>query len=390
MYINRILENKLTKLLNDDKILLLLGARQVGKTTLIEPFVRREGGLLLNCDIEVDRSRLLTVSSLTPAAAMQALGSPRLLVIDEAQNMPEIGRIVKGWFDAHVTTKIVLLGSSSLNLLDQTAEPLTGRNEKAFLTPLLFTELLKSQSWYAPQFTREHLKDQLSSQVQALLLQHMVFGGYPGVVTAPDKEQYLLNLTADYLLRDVLQSGLVKSPAPIRRLLTLLAHQAGSKINVSELASTLGIARPTVENYLELLERSYVIFRVGAYSTNLRNEIGKDSKVYFWDSGVRNALLKEFSMSPLRSDIGSLFENWVMAELAKQNLMSGDKLDIHFWRKKDGSEVDIVLRGTDTFKAYEVKWSKQNATRGSKSFTNNYDIPVEIITKNNVIDMLEL
>ena len=345
---------------------------------------------MLNCDIEVDRSRLLTVSSLTPAAAMQALGNARLLVIDEAQNMPEIGRIVKGWFDANVTTKIVLLGSSSLNLLDQTVEPLTGRNEKAFLTPLLFTELLKSQPWYAPQFTREHLKDQLSNQVQALILQHMVFGGYPGVVTAPDKEQYLLNLTADYLLRDVLQSGLVKSPAPIRRLLTLLAHQAGSKINVSQLASKLGIARQTVENYLELLERSYVIFRVGAYSTNLRNEIMKDNKVYFWDSGVRNALLKEFSMSPLRSDIGSLFENWVMAELAKQNLMSGDKLDIHFWRKKDGSKVDIVLRGTDTFKAYEVKWSKQNATRGSKSFTNNYDIPVEIITKYNVIDILEL
>jgi len=388
MYIDRIIENELTKLLSDNKIILLLGARQVGKTTMIEPFVRREGGVLLNCDIEADRSRLLTVSSLAPQEAMQALGSPRLLVIDEAQNLPEIGRIVKGWYDAHVTTKIVLLGSSSLNLLDQTAEPLTGRNEKVFLTPLLFTELLRSQSWYAPQFTKEHLKNQLSGQVQALMLQHIVFGGYPETVTAPDKEKYLLNLTSDYLLRDVLQSGLVKSPGPIRRLLALLAHQAGSKVNVSELAGVLDIARPTVENYLELLERSYVIFRVGAFSTNLRSEIGKDSKIFFWDTGVRNALLKEFSISPLRSDIGSLFENWVMAEVAKQNLMNGGKLDIHFWRRKDGSEVDLVLRGTNTFKAYEMKWSKQNATRGSKSFTNAYGVPVEIVTKDTVLDLL--
>ncbi len=133
--------------------------------------------------------------------------------------MPEIGRIVKGRYDAHVTTKIVLLGSSNLNLLDQTAEPLTGRNEKVFLTPLLFTELLHGQSWYTPQFTKEHLKNQLSSQVQALMLQHIVFGGYTETVTVPDKEKYLLNLTSDYLLRDVLQNGLVKSTVPIRRLL---------------------------------------------------------------------------------------------------------------------------------------------------------------------------
>ena len=388
MYINRIVENELVKLLQGNKIILLLGARQVGKTTMIEPFVRREDGVLLNCDIEADRSRLLTVSSLVPQEAMQAFGSTRLIVIDEAQNLPEIGRIVKGWYDAHVTTKIVLLGSSSLNLLDQMAEPLTGRNEKVFLTPLLFTELLRGQSWYAPQFTKEHLKNQLSSQVQALMLQHIVFGGYPETVTVSDKEKYLLNLTSDYLLRDVLQSGLVKSPGPIRRLLALLAHQAGRKVNVSELAGMLDIARPTVEKYLELLERSYVIFRVGAFSTNLRNEIGKDSKIFFWDTGVRNALLKEFSLSPLRSDIGSLFENWFMAEVAKQNLANGNKLDIHFWRKKDGGEVDLVLRGTNTLKAYEIKWSKQNATRGSKSFTNSYGVPVEIITKDNVLDFL--
>src|SRR5579859_4008511 len=157
MYIHRVVEKALQNLLNDKKVVILLGARQVGKTTLIEPFVREKNGLLLNCDIDVDKARLLAASSLEPVEAVKLLGNPSLLVIDEAQNLPEIGRIVKGWYDAHVDTKIVLLGSSSLNLLDQTAEPLTGRNEKIFLTPLLFTEILRSQSWFAPQITKSLL-----------------------------------------------------------------------------------------------------------------------------------------------------------------------------------------------------------------------------------------
>lgn len=389
MYITRAIEKDLEKTLKGGKISILLGARQVGKTTLVEPFVKRENGLLLNCDIEVDKARLLAASTLAPKAAMQSLGNPSLLVIDEAQNLPETARIVKGWHDAHVSTKIVLLGSSSLNLLDQTAEPLTGRNVKIYLTPLMFSEVLRSQIWYAPQLTKEHLKNQFTNQVQTLLMQQIVYGGYPEVVTTGDKERYLLNLTSDYLLRDVLQSGLIKSPEPIKKLLGLLAHQAGSEVSVNELASSLGIARPTVENYIELLERSYVIFRVRAFSTNQRKEIAKNAKIFFWDTGVRNALLKEFSLSPLRSDIGALFESWTIAEVAKQNLMINDgKADIHFWRKTDGSEVDLIVRGTDIFKAYEIKWSKQNATPSIKSFSSTYHIPVEVITKNSILDLL--
>jgi predicted AAA+ superfamily ATPase len=388
MYIRRVSEKTIRPLLDDSKIIMLLGARQVGKTTLIEPFVREKNGLLLNCDIDIDKTRLLAASKLAPDEAMRLLGNPQLLVIDEAQNLPEIGRIVKGWYDAKVDTKIVLLGSSSLNLLDKTAESLTGRNEKVYLTPLLFTEILRNQSWFSQQITKELLQEQFSTQIQTLLLQQIVYGGYPESAITGDKEKYLLNLTSDYLLRDVLQSGLVKSPEPIKKLLTLLAYQTGSEVSTNELANNLQTSRATIERYLELLERSYVIFRVQAFSTNQRKEIAKNTKIFFWDTGVRNALLKEFSLSPLRSDIGALFENWVIAEVAKANLTEGDKMNIYFWRKSDGSEVDLVVKGTNTFKAYEIKWTKTSLTPSSRSFSNTYNVPVEVITKDTILDLL--
>ncbi len=388
MYISRDIEKQLQDLLNDNKVIILLGARQVGKTTMIEPFVQKVGGLLLNCDISVDKARLSAASTLNPTEAIKFLGNPKLLVIDEAQTFPEIGRIVKGWYDARLPIKIVLLGSSSLDLLDIASEPLTGRNEKQYLTPLLFSEVLRIQPWYSPKITKKMLSEQFNGQVQTLLLQQMVYGSYPATITSEDKEKYLLNLTSDYLLRDVLQGGLVKSPEPVKRLLELLAYQAGSEVVVDELQRTLHISRQTIDRYLDLLERSYVIFRLRGFSTNQRKEIGKSNKIFFWDTGVRNALLKEFSLSPLRSDIGSLFENWIITEIVKKNLMQGDRNNLYFWRKTDGKEVDLVVRGTNMFKAYEFKWSKQSSTVGSKSFTNTYGIPVEIITKNNAIQLL--
>ena len=180
----------------------------------------------------------------------------------------------------------------------------------------------------------------------------------------------------------------MKSPEPVKRLLELLAYQAGNEVVVDELQRTLYLSRQTVERYLDLLERSYVIFRLRSFNTNQRKEISKSNKIFFWDTGVRNALLKEFSLSPLRSDIGSLFENWIITEIAKKNLMQGNKNNLYFWRKTEGREVDLVIKGTNMFKAYEFKWSKQSSTIGSKSFTNTYRIPVEIITKNNVMQLL--
>lgn len=376
-YIPRTAEEIFLKMLLSSKIVIVLGARQVGKTTLVQRTLKDKKALFLNLDIEIDKQRFLAAATLLPREAILSLGNPEILVIDEAQRVSETGRIIKGWYDAKVPTKMVLLGSSSLNLLDQSAESLTGRNVKLFLTPLFFREILSVQPWYSETFTTDQLQKQFSDQIKTILLQTMVFGSYPEAVTTVDKQRYLKNLVADYLLKDVLQIGLVKSPDTIRKLLLLLAHQAGSVVSINELANNLGISRKTVERYLDLLEQTFVIFKLSSFSTNPRKEIAKSNKIFFWDTGIRNALLNEFNVSPLRSDIGKLWENWVVAEFAKQNLQEGSPKNLYFWRSRAGSEIDLVTKEGEEIRAYEIKWSGKKAA--TRAFSEHYKIKVKVI-----------
>ena len=389
MYIPRVLDQKVADSLKNKKVIFVLGPRQVGKTTLMEELLKKKDGVFFNLDIEVDRARLVAASSLAPIEAIKQLGAEKkVLVIDEAHRYPKIGRIVKGWFDAKVQTKIFLLGSSSLNLLDKVAENLTGRNEKLFLTPFLFEEVLGIQSWYREEISRLQLKKAFRSQVSSLVLSLIVYGSYPETIVTNNKQNYLLNLTADYLLKDVLQSDLVKSPEPIERLLLLLAYQVGSEVSTNELAKSLGISRQTVDRYLDLLERTFVIFRLPALSTNPRKEVSKSKKIYFWDTGVRNALLKEFNVSALRSDIGALWENWVVTEFAKRNLTFGLHQSLYFWRTRNGSEIDLVIKDVKGhLQAFEIKWSgKKKSIRDS--FSNRYQVKPQLLNKDNFVDFL--
>lgn len=376
-YIPRTAEKIFSKMLLSSKIVIVLGARQVGKTTLVQRVLKNKKALFLNLDIESDKQRFLAAATLPPREAMLTLKNPEVLVIDEAQRLSETGRIIKGWYDAKVPTKMALLGSSSLNLLDQSAESLTGRNVKLFLTPLSFREILSVQPWYSETFKADQLQKQFSDQIKTVLLQTMVFGSYPEAVTTVNKQQYLKNLIADYLLKDVLQIGLVKSPETIKELLLLLAYQAGSIVSINELANNLGISRKTVERYLNLLEQTFVIFKLSSFSTNPRKEIAKSSKIFFWDTGIRNALLNEFNVSPLRSDIGNLWENWVVAEFAKQNLQEGSPKNLYFWRSRAGSEIDLVTKEGEEIKAYEIKWSGKKAA--TRAFSEHYKIKVKVI-----------
>lgn len=387
MYIDRIAENKVKKLLKNPKVVILLGARQVGKTTLIEQVLKQHKSVILNLDVEVDKARLLGISHLSPENAMKNLENPELLVIDEAQRLPETARIVKGWFDSKVKTKIILLGSSSLNLLDQSAESLTGRNVKLFLPPLLFSEIINNQSWYSKELTTKILKENFNNQLETLIQEQIIHGSYPESVITSQKPQYLLNLVSDYLLKDVFQSTLIRSPEIVKKLLMLLARQIGSEVSSTELANNLQVSRITIEKYIDLLEKSFVIFRFTAFSSNLRKEIVKSTKIFFWDTGVRNAILNDFNFSGFRNDIGLLWENWVIAEFAKKNLLEGQLKNLYFWRTRSGSEIDLVIKGSDTFKAYEIKWLKTKMTNG-KAFTNRYKIPIEIVTKENITDFI--
>lgn len=379
-YIPRLAEITLSKNLKKSKVVILLGARQTGKTTLLKHTLDPYATRFLNLDVEVDKHMLLAASSLTPADAFRSFGSPSYLVIDEAQRLPQTGRIVKGWYDCALSMKIILSGSSSLDLLDRSVESLTGRNVKVFLPPLVFSELIKTQSWYSPMYRQVQLM-QFKDQMNAILLSSLVFGSYPEAVISTDKIQYLTNLVSDYLLKDILQLGLVKVPDLLHKLLALLAHQIGSLVSTNEIAMSLGISRKTVDRYLDLLERTFIIFRLRSYSTNPRKEITKSQKIYFWDTGIRNALIGELQLNPLRSDIGGLWENWVVAEYAKRNMLAGRINMLYFWRSRTGSEVDLIVKDPyGKLNAYEIKWS---AKRTTTSFTSLYHIPVHTIHKDN-------
>jgi len=379
MYLKRAAEQPLQDILASDKVGVILGARQVGKTTLVEHVLAGQPAVFLNFDVEVDKARFHGAAALSPGEGLRSLGNPSVLVIDEAQRLPATSRVIKGWYDARLPAKFLLLGSSSLDLLDQAAESLTGRNRKLVLPPLLFSETLGMQVW--ANAAPGHLRQHFAPQVRAFLLQRLSFGSYPEVVTSDQPTQLLRELSSDYLWKDVLHAGLVKTPDLIKRLLLLLAHQAGSEVSVNELATQLHMARPTVDRYLDLLEQTFVIFRLPSFSTNPRKEIAKSQKVFFWDTGIRNALLNSFSTDEFRPDIGSLWENWVIAEIAKRNSLLGSPAELFFWRTRAQSEVDLVVKQGNSLQAFDIKWSPHRVS--GQAFRDAYGVEVEPIRSDN-------
>ena len=379
MHVKRIAEQPLKEILARNKVGIILGARQVGKTTLVEHALAGQSATFLNFDIEVDKARFQAAAALPPRDGLRSLGDPAVLVIDEAQRLPDTSRTIKGWHDAKLPAKFLLLGSSSLDLLDQAAESLTGRNRKLVLPPLLFSETLGTQSW--AKAAPDHLRQHFAPQLKSFLMQRLSFGSYPEIVTSDEPVQLLRELSSDYLWKDVLQAGLVKNPDLIKRLLLLLAHQAGSEVSVNELATQLQMARPTVDRYLDLLEQTFVIFRLRSFSTNPRKEIAKSQKLFFWDTGIRNALLNAFSTEDFRPDIGALWENWVIAEIAKRNALLGSPAELLFWRSRAQSEVDLVVKQSGGLRAFEIKWSPRRVS--GRAFHEAYGVEVETIRPDN-------
>ncbi len=345
MTITRTLENKILERLHSGRAIILYGARRVGKTTLIKTISQKlERVAYFNADLATDRD-LLAAKSLDYLRAV--LKDYKFIVIDEAQNIPNVGQILKVLVDNFPDVQVIATGSSSFNLTNKTGEPLTGRKWEFNLYPLTFYEIMRHYGLLTARRKLEHI---------------LTFGSYPEVLLKPQyAEDILTELVSSYLLKDVFAWAGIKKPDKIFTLLKALAYQVGSQVAYSELSRLTGIDSTTVERYIDILEKNFVVFRLPPYSRNLRKELKKARKIFFWDVGIRNTIIQDFSAFGVRQpeEQGKLWENFVISELVKHDRHLNRKSAFYFWRTKDGAEVDLLRVVDNQIYAYEMKLHKK-------------------------------
>jgi predicted AAA+ superfamily ATPase len=339
------------------KAILLFGPRQSGKSTLVELLLKAQdkSWLYLNGD-EADVRDLLQNTTSTKLKTL--VGSHKIVFIDEAQRIPGIGLTLKLFTDQLKDVQVIATGSSAFELSNRVNEPLTGRKFEFTLYPLSFTEMVQHHGLLTEKRLLEH---------------RLIYGYYPEIVTQTGQEKELLKLlTESYLYKDLLMLEQVKKPILLEKILKALALQIGNEVNYNELAQLVGADKGTVEKYIDLLEKAYVLFRLPALNRNVRNEIKKGKKIYFVDCGIRNAILNNFSPINSRQDVGALWENYIIAERIKYTRYN--HLDSHhyFWRTTQQQEIDLIEETNNTLEAFEFKWKDINHYRFPSTFTNNY------------------
>lgn len=345
--IYRILEQRLTEeLQSSHKIIILYGSRQVGKTTLIDKVLRQlnKKTLFVNAD---SGEYIDILSSRDPLRLKRLIGDHELLFIDEAQRIPDIGINLKIIHDQKTELRVIVSGSSSLDLANRIVEPLTGRTWTYTLFPVSLEEWRRF---------RQYPTYMLDSQLEELLL----FGNYPEAITIPGKDrkiQYLNELRRAYLYKDILALANIRYPEKLDQLVQLLAYQIGQLVSIQELANNLQVSRETVANYIDLLEKGFVVFKLPGFSGNLRKEITKMSKIYFYDLGVRNAVINNFSPLNIRNDTGALWENFLIAERKKWLAYHFSYANTYFWQTHTGAEIDYVEEKDGRLYGYEFKWN---------------------------------
>ena len=378
-----------SRLQSSGKVILLLGARQVGKTTLVEHIVfklksKGQKVLYLNCDIDEERAAVNTTSR---AVIEQLVANIDVLLIDEAQGLDNPGLTLKNIHTIAPKIRILATGSSSFELRNKLSDPLTGRFLDFTLYPLSFAEILATQKVSANSALRKNAAN-------ALLPSVLIYGLYPEVYLegSPLNKQTLLDkLVESYLFKDVLSFQRVRSSQSIKDLTRALAYQIGSEVNENELANRLKIDRKTISNYLEVLEKSYIIVRVYPFSKNPRREIGKNCKVYFVDLGLRNALIGDFNPVELRGDGGFLWENFLFIERMKGFANLSQKVLSYFWRSYSGAEVDYIEKATSSaLRAYEFKYGPGSLSKGASSFVKKYGVKVKLINRENFLEFILL
>jgi predicted AAA+ superfamily ATPase len=370
--IDRYLERQLLGALDDGLVTILYGARQVGKTTLATKILSNvQNGLYLDCDDPAVSVRLRNQSL---AGLKSLIGNAELIVVDEAQRVENIGLTAKLIHDSLPDKKLLLTGSSSLDLANKIKEPLTGRSCELLLYPLALTELT-------------HSVVEADGYMQRLL----VYGGYPGLWGLREKEaaNKARELANRYLYRDAFALRTIYNQTIIDNLLRLLAHQVGSEVSYNELAGSLEISKDTVMRYIDLLEKAFIIFRLPQFRKNQRVQIGRLRKIYFYDLGIRNALIDDFKAIELRGDIGALWENFIIVERLKKHQKAEKYVRSYYWRSRDRQEIDLVEESATEYQAFECKWKK--TPQISIGFKTRYpEIPVTGVTKNNYWDLLNL
>ncbi len=354
--IKRLLEDRIPAYMDFKKAIVIKGARQVGKTTLLKALLQgKERVLWVDGDDPFERGLW---SDISREEILRLIRGFEYIVFDEAQRIVNIGLAAKMILDAALHKQVFISGSSSLDLASSIHEPLTGRKWTFELYPLSWEELVRAQG-LAPSL----------SQLDSLL----ITGLYPEVYTAKERREKLLRELADsYLYKDVLEYGGLKKPEVIVQLLQALAFQLGQEVSYHELAKKLRINHETVQRYIRLLEDSYVLFRLRPLSRNRRKEIFLTRKIYFYDLGIRNAVINAFRPLSARNDVGALWENFIIMELVKKYRYAERGAQFFFWRSKSGSEVDFVVQEGDAFYAYEMKYKAGRKLRFPPSFTELY------------------
>ncbi|OGC07508.1 hypothetical protein A3H38_01725 [candidate division WOR-1 bacterium RIFCSPLOWO2_02_FULL_46_20] len=355
--IKRYIQKQVEESLFQGKVIIIYGSRQVGKTTLVKQILENYSGnsLYLNCEIlSVNQA----ISRPEPSALKSYFGDNKLIVLDEAQKVADVGRVLKVLVDTYPDIQVIATGSSSFDLANSTTEPLTGRVNRYTLFPLSFQEISADSGRLGAEAGLDRL---------------LILGSYPEVFLLPENpaKQRLNEIASDYLYKDILNFENIKKSKVIVNLLQLLALQLGNEVSGQELARHLGISRPTVQKYLDLLEKAFVIFTLRAFSRNLRKEISKSIKIYFYDLGIRNSLIQNYNPLAIRSDVGSLWENFLIMERLKKCQYEQLLANRYFWRTYDQKEVDYIEERQGQLFAYEFKWGQSRAS-APKELLNAY------------------
>ncbi len=364
--IKRTLTNEIAK--RKGKAVVVLGPRQTGKTTLLTDIANSLGVyLLIDCDDIIARRVLEDANT---EELRQLIGNHKVVFIDEAQRVTNIGVTLKIITDRFKDVQLLVSGSSALELANKINEPLTGRKWEYQLFPISWQEL-SNHYGYLPSVQQ--------------LENRLIYGMYPEVVTNPGNEKIILkNLTSSYLYKDLLSYSGIRKPEIIERLLQALALQIGNEISYNELSNTLQIDKNTVRSYMDLLEKAFIIFRLNPLSRNVRNEISTNRKVYFYDNGVRNALIANFNPLELRNDTGALWENFLVCERMKLISYEQQFVNTFFWRTKQQQEIDYIEEFDGQMNAYEFKWGKSAKYNFSNTFVKSYpNCKTQVVSRDN-------